>query len=275
MAVAGSTVYPTLQQIANLFRFKINDSFAGATDTPGEGLIMPNSNPDLLTLMNAAIDETYNDLRNVGDAELLLDNYILLNIPRVNSALGVGVPNPMTQVSLDYTGYFDGLMNSAQWSLPANANKIERVWERQSNTQENFIPMQPAPFGLPGVNQTDRMRMWEMRQNAIWMPGCLRTVDLRIRCRIGFPAYLDPSSIDFTTTYVPLLSSVNAIVAKMQVGYAVRFSPDQYQLALSEEARYMAKLRDAVVHQQQLTEYQRQEWGAEATNNFPAAYWEL
>jgi hypothetical protein len=275
MAVAGSVVYPTLQQIADLFRFRINDTFAGSTNTPGEGVIMPNSNPDLLTLMNASIQETYNDLRNVGDAELILDNYLLLGIPPVNSALGVGVPNPMTQVSLDYTGYFDGLMNSSQWSLPANANKIERIWERQSNTQDNFIPMQPAPFGLPGCNQVDRMRQWEMRQNAVWMPGCLLTVDLRIRCRIGFPAFANPATIDFTTTYVPLLASINAIVAKMQVGYAVRFAPDQYQLALSEDTRYMAKLRDSVVHQQQLTEYHRQAFGDEATVSFPAAWTEL
>ena len=89
--VGGNIVYPSLQSIANLFRASINDT---ANNTTGSGvgsgnsagLIMPNSNPDLLTFMDSAIRDTYSDLRNVGDPELLLDNYILLGIPPLDAA---------------------------------------------------------------------------------------------------------------------------------------------------------------------------------------------
>ena len=35
MAVGGSNRYPSLQMIAQLFRAMVNDSFSGATGTPG------------------------------------------------------------------------------------------------------------------------------------------------------------------------------------------------------------------------------------------------
>jgi len=50
--VGGNYVYPNLQEIADLFRFQINDTFnraggSGVGFGGGAGAIMPNSNPDL------------------------------------------------------------------------------------------------------------------------------------------------------------------------------------------------------------------------------------
>ncbi|MFZ1012867.1 MAG: hypothetical protein WAN28_05935, partial [Terracidiphilus sp.] len=78
-AVGGNRRYPNLQGLADLFRAKINDT---ANNTQGfgvgtgnqAGVIMPNSNPDLLTFMDSAIQEMYADLRNIGDPELIIDN---------------------------------------------------------------------------------------------------------------------------------------------------------------------------------------------------------
>ena len=82
MANVYNIHYPTLQGIADLFRSGINDTFNNTTGTGtgsgnDAGLIMPNANPDLLNFMDSAIYETFSDLRNVGDPELILDNYIL------------------------------------------------------------------------------------------------------------------------------------------------------------------------------------------------------
>lgn len=270
MPVGGSNRYPSLETVATLFRASINDTFSG--EGGAQGLIMPDTNPDLLTFMNSAIKETYSDLRNVGDPELILDNDILLGLPVVNSALGAGVPNPMAQVSLSYTGFFDGLMNWPDFTLPITAQRIERLWERLSGTNDNFSPMHPAPFGLPGTSQVQRMGMWEMRQGAVWMPGCLVPIDLRLRCRIDFPPYLDADTLDFETTYIPILGCVNSIVAKMLILYARRFAPDMYQMAIAEEDRYMKKLKLEVVLQMQNTEYQRDPFGEEAVTEFSSMW---
>ena len=262
--VGGNIRYPSLSSLAALFRAQINDSFSGTAGVPGEGLIMFNQNPDLLTFMDSAIRDTYSDLRNVGDPALILDNYILRNIPPLAAA------DPTVQVSLSYAGYFNGFTWSNLWTLPISCERVERIWERWSNTDEAFCPMQPAPFGLPGAVQTQRMGVWEMRQNAVWMPGCLAAVDLRLRCRITFPDFsaFNPNTIDFDTAYVPILSCQNAIVAKMLVLYAKRFDPSQLQWAIAEDERMIGKLRLEVVRQMQNTENQRIQYGDAATQGY-------
>jgi hypothetical protein len=264
--IGGNTVYPNLTSIARLFRSQINDTFDDGSGN--EGLIMPNSNPDLLTFMDSAIRDLYTDLGNIGDPALVLDNYILSNIPPLTAA------NPAVQVSLSYAGYFNGFTWSNLWTLPVSAVRIERLWERWSNTDEAFFPMQVAPFGLPGCVQTQRMGVWEVRQNAIWMPGCLAEVDLRIRCRITFPDYenFNPNTIDFDTAYVPILGCANTIAAKMLVLYAGRFAPERKADAEADDLKYTGKIRLSVVRQMQNTENQRIQYGDAATQGYGWLY---
>lgn len=262
MAVGSNNRYPTLQMIAELFRGSINDSWAGATDTPGEGLVMTNLNPDLLIFMNAAIRDMYSDLRNVGDPALILDNYILLGIPPLAAI------NQAVQVSLDSIGYFNGFTFSNQWTLPSGCMRVERMWERWSGSNGDFLPMTPCPFGIPGTSQVQRMNYWETRQNAIWMPGCLVQVDLRLRALITFPDFLNPANLDFTTTYVPILNCQNNVVDKMMIRYARRFAPEQYPTSVAEETSSLFKLRQEVVRNLQNTEYQRAPFGEEAVASY-------
>lgn len=266
-AVGGNVRYPNLQKIADLFRSFINDT---ANNTGGSGtgtgnsagLIMPNSNPDLLNFMDSAIRELYSDLRNVGDPELILDNYILTGLPALTAT------DPAVQVALGYMGFFDGYAWHPQWTLPISVSKVLGVWERWTGTNNSFSWMVPSPFGLPNGMQGQTMGFWEMRQGMIWMPGATNQVDLKIRARITYPDFLNPETLNFSTAYVPILDSGNAIAAKMRILYATRFAPEQYQLAMSEETRLMDKLKLEVVRQMQTNENERAEWGAEATQDF-------
>ena len=265
--VGGNVRFPNLQSIADLFRASINDTFnnqggAGTGYGGGQGLIMPNANPDLITFLDSSIQETFSDLRNVGDPELILDNYILTGIPPLAQA------DPAVQVSLAYSGYFNGFQWSDLWQLPISTSKVLAIWERQTGQSQDFVPMQQAPFGLPGVMQGQRMKLWEMRQGQVWMPGCLSETDLRLRVRITYPDFLNPATINYSTAYVPIIDSRNAIVSKMLILYARRFAPEQYQLAIAEEKRLMDKLKLEVVRQMQSQENQRQVFGDEAVQDF-------
>lgn len=264
--VGGNVRYPCLQQIADLFRNSINDtanSTTGAGIGTGNqaGLIMPNSSNRLLTFMNFAIRDLYSDLRNVGDPSLILDNYCLIGLPPLTG------PDPTVQVSLAYAGYFDGFQWHPQWTLPISTSKVLRVWERWTGSNEDFRPMEQRNFGLPGTQQQQRNYIWEMRQNAIWMPGTLTQFDLRLRVRITFPDFLDPTNIDFSTAYVPIPDSTNAIVAKMLRRYAMSFAPEMYQMAVSDEKEYISKLQLEVVRQQQTTESERVPYGEAAVTD--------
>lgn len=271
-AVGGNVRYPSLQAIASLFRASVNDTFNSTTGTGtgtgnSAGLIMSNQNPDLLTFMDSAIYEVYSDLRNVGDPELILDNYILTGLPALTQQ------DPTVQVALSYAGFYDGFQWHPQWTLPIGMNRLLAVWERQSGTTNGFSPMKSAPFGIGGGWQGIYMGSYEMREGMLWMPGALQSVDLRIRCRIGYPAPLGSAvNINFATTYVPILDCLNAIVAKMMILYARRFAPEQYQMCIAEESRLMGKLKLEVVRGMQNQENEREPFGAEITEDFAIAW---
>ena len=119
------------------------------------------------------------------------------------------------------------------------------------------------------------MGTWEMRQNQVWMPGALVSIDLRMRCRITFPDFLNPNTIDFSTAYVPIFDCQNAIVDKMCIRYARRFAPEQYEVSVDAEAKSMSKLRLEIVRQMQNTQYQRTPFGEEAVTSFGAGWMAL
>jgi hypothetical protein len=390
-AVGGNIRYPSLQSIGDLFRVSINDTMNSTTGygtgTGNDaGLIMGNQNPDLVTFMDSAIQEVYSDLRNVGDPELIIDNYILFGIPALTQQ------NPAVQVALGYQGYFDGYQWYPQWTLPIGVSKMLAMWERQSsggsstsssgstvtplyfrvrgavsggsaavditvvgnsasasgNVTSNeifsvpvaggteialacedsftgtlyfeasadgdawfstppgsttvdldtvitlplpaitipgsttpqpsaggswsFVPMKYAPFGLPGGLQGLRMNWWEMREGMIWMPGAIQAVDLRLRARINYPVPLYSSNLNYSTAYVPILDSRNAIVAKMLCRYAMRFAPELKPAADADDVKYMGKLRMEVVRGLQAAENERQPFGEEATADFNIAW---
>jgi hypothetical protein len=266
--IGGNNRYPSLQSIADLFRSQINDDMSGATNTPGEGQIATNTSPFLLSFMNSAIRDVYSDLRNVGDPALILDNYILLGIPPLTQA------DPTVRVTLAYTGYNNGFTWNPAIVLPISCQRVLNVWERRSNSNDSFVAMSQVPW-LPGSYQCDRMGCWAMEQNAIVMPGALCEVDLRLRMRITFPDFFNAATLDFQHTYVPVLDCQNAIVAKMLVMYAKRFAPEQYQMAASEDTRFIEKLKLEIVRQQQSIPNQRTSYGEEAVTDFTCWWWQL
>lgn len=270
-AVGGNIRYPSLQSIGDLFRVSINDTMNSTTGygtgTGNQaGLIMGNQNPDLVVFMDSAIQEVYSDLRNVGDPELIIDNYILTGIPPLAQQ------DPAVQVALGYQGYFDGYQWHPQWTLPIGVSKMLAMWERQSASEWDFVPMKYAPFGLPGGLQGLRMGLWEMREGTIWMRGCLQAVDLRLRARINYPVPLYSTNLNYSTAYVPILDSRNAIVAKMLCRYAMRFAPTMYPMCIQDETRFMGKLRLEVVRGLQAAENERAPFGDEATADFSIAW---
>lgn len=249
----------------DLFRSSINDDGGGA-DGPQGGIIATNDAPFTLPFLNNAIGWVYRELRNVGDPALIIDNYLVLGLPALTG------PNAAVQVSLGFLGYFDGFENHGQWTLPSGAMGIDRAWERLSqvgggDTNGDFTEIHAKPDGLAPRQQVERNRNYEWRGNAMWMPGALESVDLRLRCKITLPPFLG-SNIDFTNAYVPLLDSEDAIVDRMLVRYARRFAPDQLATADASSKESIFELKRAISRQMQRTETHRRDFGEAAVGNF-------
>jgi len=244
----------------DLFRSMINDDGGGA-DGPQGGIIATNTAPFTLPFLNASIRWVYRKLRNIGDPALIVDNYLLLGIPALTG------PDPAVQVSLGFLGYFDGFANHGQWTLPAGAMGIDQAWERISGTQGEFHPITASPGALPSRQQSATMRQYEWRGNAMWMPGALQSVDIRLRSKITLPDILG-STLNFLTTYVPILDSQDAIVDRMLVLYARRFSPDQAAMADASSKESILELQQAIARQAQRKQVSRADFGEEAVGNF-------
>jgi hypothetical protein len=242
---------PTLESICDLYRSIVNDTFSN-----GAGQINTDTAPWMKPFLNSAIRDLYSDLRIVGDMKVVKDNYLINGIPAIPAQ------NPETQVALTYQGYFDGTSWDYTRFLPPDLMWLTKVWQRPSNTGAVFMPMQIAPAGLCGVYQGSGMGQYEVRgNNELWMNGATLNTDLRLRYVAVFPDIIG-DAIDFTTTYVPIQDCTNAVAFKMVAYYAQRLSPDQFQLAESQAAKFTKKLITESILNSQTKEFERKPFGA-------------
>lgn len=268
MAVAGQNNYPSLNTIGNLCRSAVNDDKPGKTGTPGEGQILTNNGSTtdvtLQNFMNSAIRDTYRDLRIMGSPTLIRDNYLLLGLTPVNSALGVGAVNPAVQVSVQYVGYFDGLEYNPNLLLPGDLILPYEVWWRQSGTNNPFREVPQATGPLRSRYQTIHPGEWEWRQDSIWLNGSLVPIDLRLRYESTFVDLAAPN-IDWTNTFVPILDSEEAIADKILVRYGRRLSSSQgiaFDQDLQTQAdRSMLKLRQQYTKSRQKIDFRQPLFG--------------
>ena len=266
MPIGGNSTYPSLNTIANLARSKVNDDKAGATGTPGEGQILTNTSITLQNFMNSAIRDVYRDTRIMGQPTLIGDNYVLYNLPPVNSPLGVGVANPAVQVALQFTGYFDGMLNWPNFTLPGTMLYPIQMWERQSNAGQassiGFSPMHQATVALAPRQQVQLLGDWEWRTDGIWMNGATQYRDIRLRFLFTFANLVSPT-IDWNTTEVPILDCEEAVADKIAVLYSARLGGAALADARLDAKASILKLRQQITRDRQMIDYTRPPYGGQ------------
>lgn len=98
------------------------------------------------------------------------------------------------QVSLSQSGYFDGTTLQVSPVLPQNLVRPLDMWERIYTAGTNpaaMLEMDIIQNGLPGVPKLLWNRMWEWRDDTIYMPGATDATDLRIRFFGFFSDFVD------------------------------------------------------------------------------------
>lgn len=260
-----STGDTSLLTICNLVRSLINDTQPGVEGFPGEGQIFTDDNgvsPFVQPLLNSAIRELYRELRNVGQPTLVKDNVLIIGLTPVNSpTYGLGATDPAVQTYLGFDGYFDGLTLNSVLVMPGDVITMEAVWERQNNSNNPFIPMGQPEMGLPSRYQTPALGQWEWRNDKIWMVGSTQTRDLRLRYWCALPQFFS-STLDFASTYVPIIDCVDAVAYKTATKYATMLgSPGMADLKL-ESIEQMRQLKLQSVRRQQAMDYARPPYGS-------------
>ena len=269
----------SLETIMQLVRSLVNDTQAGATDTPGEGQIFtdnPEISPFTQPFLNSSIREVYRELRNVGDPVLIKDNVILTNLPIINSpANGLGQTDPAVQTILTLGGYFDGVEIWPDFLLPSDMLYPTQLWERQTGSNNPFQKMEAPSGGLESAIQGPYLRQWEWRNNNLNFRGATQPVDIRMRYYSSLPQFFS-STLDFSSTYVPVMDSTDAIAYKTAVKYARMLGSPGLADLNAEAKEQMFQLKNSNVRRMQHETIERIPYGnssGDLNNEFSFLSW--
>lgn len=295
-AVLNDPGYPSLIEIVNLWRQKVNDPAGDVIQTPlidqSTGNVITTSVSDVTdpttgqivtgeltitaTCLASAVRTVIRKMRNISSQQLIFDNTLFINLPPMQSpTYGVGVSDSTVQVALSTTGFNDGTQTWGNWLLPSTVMNITEVWERLSNSQNDFCLLTPAVNGLSGVAQSAFSNgSWEQRGNTLYMNGCLQNTDIRIRGWMQVPTISFSQSVDYTQTYVPLIDSTDCIALYCKEAYdEMQGSGTPESIAQVAAAKAEAKdaLEDLMINQvraMQGKSYSRVPYGAQSNNGW-------
>ncbi|MGH9735429.1 MAG: hypothetical protein ACRD8A_12675 [Candidatus Acidiferrales bacterium] len=171
-----TTAYGTVEGVTTFARALVNDML-----TSSRGEILTDTAPFTFPLLNMAADYFTKKLTSNGYKTFVFETVLSPITPCNFPNLGLGGADPGQQVNISDTGYFDGSEQHYPPALPSNLLVPERLWERETGTQEPWLPMDEATDGLPSVAQGQRLCIWEWRTEIIWMAGATQTNDVKVR----------------------------------------------------------------------------------------------
>jgi hypothetical protein len=271
MAVLPAAPYPTVLGVMNRARAFVNDSYQG-----GAGRILTDKAPFTTQYLNAALEELQERIRNNGVITLTRDNVFVGPLPPLAAS------DPTQQTSLSYTGYLVNGASFADFTLPSDLVAIERVWEQQTGSGIPFSPLTQPMEGLPSVYQGPFLRMFEYRGDALWFPGALSLITLRLRYTAVLP-FIGPDVVNaqgdesWANTSINILSSTNALAAIVAARYVEARNPgsEGAKTAAANGEKYMRLIVNKYVRMKQRVRYNRRAYGdtqnqnSRTTNNLP------
>lgn len=218
MPSVPALAYPTVADLMLLTRAHVNDTFKGATGTPGEGRVLVDSAPFMLPFLNEAIADYQRFLDNAGIATNIKEVFYMqttnTQIPPINGPTGPGSPDPAMRQHLSYTGFFDGFTNYAQPALPSDLLVPKKMWQRTAGAGLTFAEFLPTEDddGLQSYFQGIDLGNWEWRDDGIWWNGAIQPKEVRLRY-IGQAAFYGEalSPADFPTTPLPFRDCLEAL----------------------------------------------------------------
>jgi hypothetical protein len=251
MPITPQTPYPTVEQVANRLRAYVNDTF-----NDGAGRLLTDTNPVTVQIINGALEELEDKIGNNQVITLTVDNYIATPI------LPVQQQNPQTQVTLAYTGYFDGTVWWPTPVLPGDCISVEKVWEMQTGSNVGFQEMRQCQEGLPSCLQGPWLNLWEYRQDSIYMPGSTITEDLRLRYTTRFLPIAPPSPTNvWSDITINILASVNSLATVAGYLYARGRGGQAAATMVADGLRMMNYITNRYIRRAQHISYGRQSYG--------------
>lgn len=180
-----------------------NVSFAAAIPL---GDIFADSQAYVLPTINLAWRKVQKKLADVGHPRMKKEVDIF-SIPVVTNQ------DPFSQQSISWTQFFDGTNFQSPPSapvLPQDFISPLKLWERPSGMTVELHPMHPAGDSLKSRNKCSWNRMFDWREDAIYFPGSLLLMDMRISYSSFLPDIVVVQN-SFAMTPVPIMRSADAL----------------------------------------------------------------
>lgn len=177
--------YDTVNTVMLAAKVRLADSID--TLTPVSGKILDNTQPFSQQVCNSAWRKMQQYLMELGYTGMKQET-VLSNVPACTTT------DPSVQVSLSYSGYFDGSVVQTSPVLPQNLVRPLDTWERIYSAGTNnaaFLEMDIIQNGLPGAPKGLWNKMWEWRDDTLYMPGATDATDLRVRFFGFFADFVD------------------------------------------------------------------------------------
>jgi len=244
--------YDTAEYVLNLTRSLGNDAIQSLA-----GALLADSQPYTVVYLNSAYRYVQRKLANSG-VQTLKRRIILTQLPVISSI------DPGLQCEISYTGFFDGAVNHATPTLPADLCWPLRLRERQSGTTNIYSPMFCARDGLQSRPQSLYLRDWTYQQDKILLNGSTQVNDVELMYVPFLPDIQPDNILPLGEQQILILRSENCIAA-----YTLAEFAEARGSALAGEIRAMGDqfLRDIIASdsmQKQRGNYRRQPYSRRA-----------
>ncbi len=201
----GTTPYDSADYVLNIARSLGNDAIQSLT-----GNLLNDNQPYVPVYLNSGYRLLQRRLANCG----------YLTFKKTVQILGVpviGALDPGMQLEISYTGTFDGVKNHATPTLPADFNWPLKLWERQTETTQLWLPMHIARDGLISRPQSIWLRSWAYEGEQLVFRGATQVNDLQLR----YVPFQQDLVLTPEPSPVPILRCENALAAYILYAYAM------------------------------------------------------
>ena len=219
MPVLGSSAYVTMETVTTLIRAICNDMIYSPA-----GEILVDSANFMLPLLNDSLEWFQNEVGNHGQDTFTKETILTPLTPTESPT------DPGMFVYVSDTGYVDtvNLIMGPQLQIPPDLLEILSLWERQTGSTENWVPMRRVLDGLPSNMPSSRFRIWDWHQDSIYMPGATQSNDIRMRYKGSLASFV---SVNDTLYF---RGATGAIAYKMVSTYLYSKNPEAAQAAGAE-----------------------------------------
>lgn len=189
--------FDSLEDVANTARVRLNDAIQALG-----GDILTDTAVFTLTFVTAAWRRLQQFLSNYG-VSIFNREFIWFSVP-IATQTDFG-----TQVWFDWDQFFDGTAFQTAPVLPADLIFPMNLWERTHGSTGNYFPIDQPENGLPTVQQGPLNRMWEWRDNKVYMPGATGLTDIRMRYAGFLPDFVDAGTTVYSAQPVPIVNCLS------------------------------------------------------------------